>query len=181
MTDLDERILDAAIRSRTGWLDATMRVITEFGGFALLWVLGLTVALVWRLRVGDWIAARALAVVAATAWTSSHIIKWIVGRDRPDEVVRLVTATGSAFPSGHATQAAAMYGTLAALWMARSPGRPRRSGIVAVAAAVVVALLVGISRVYLGVHWTSDVVVGWLLGGTVVVLLAPRLTSTAVT
>jgi undecaprenyl-diphosphatase len=73
-----------------------------------------------------------------------------------------VTAHGLAFPSGHSAQAVALYGALA--WLAWELGRPRRTRIWACCAAAGIAFAVGLTRVYLGVHWPTDVVGGWLLG-----------------
>lgn len=177
MSGPDQPILEAIVDHRPDVLVAVMRAVTELGSFWFLWILGLTVAAIWRVRVGDWVAARVLAITAATAWSASHLLKWLVDRDRPAAAVRLVEATGSAFPSGHATQSAAMYGALAVLWTARHPEHGRSAfGI-----ATIIAIGVGISRIYLGVHWTSDVLAGWALGATVVVLLARRLVGGTVT
>ena len=113
----DQRILDVVVDHRSTGLDTAMRVVTEFGSFWVLWLIGIAVTIVWWRRFGDWLAARVLAITAGTAWASSNLIKWIVDRDRPPLGLRLVDATGSAFPSGHSTQSAAMYGAIAVLWV----------------------------------------------------------------
>ena len=150
----DQRILDVVVDHRSTGLDTAMRVVTEFGSFWVLWLIGIAVTIVWWRRFGDWLAARVLAITAGTAWASSNLIKWIVDRDRPPLGLRLVDATGSAFPSGHSTQSAAMYGAIAVLWAVHQPD-PRR-GRVALVLAGLVAVAVGLSRVYLGVHWSFD-------------------------
>src|SRR5207244_6591004 len=73
------------------------------------------------------------------------------------------TASGSSFPSGHATGTVAVYGMLAALLAASTPYWSRKVGLWAGAA--ILWLVVGITRLYLGVHWLSDVLGGYALGG----------------
>lgn len=169
----DHRILEFVIKHRTGWLDSTMRVVTSLGSFTVLTFVAVVAALVWRKRVGDWTALVLLALVAAIAWWSSNSLKLAFGRARPDLADRLVLAGGYSFPSGHATQSAAIWGTLALLAASRFPSH--RLSIWSAAATIAVS--VGVSRVYLGVHWFTDVIAGWALGAAVVGLAAAAIAS----
>ncbi len=90
----------------------------------------------------------------------ANLLKWIVRRDRPN-VVHLVHATGSSFPSGHSATAAVAYAAVA-LVLTRSARRRARG--LAAAAAVFIAVSVGASRALLGVHWLTDVVAGLAVG-----------------
>jgi undecaprenyl-diphosphatase len=117
----------------------------------------------WAYRRGKgW---RPLGVLAAAQGGSIllyDLIKVLVARPRPSVAPLITTASGFAFPSGHATQTVAVLGALAYL---ASGWTGHWSAKVALwAAAVVGALVVGLSRVYLGVHWPSDVIGGWALG-----------------
>jgi undecaprenyl-diphosphatase len=105
----------------------------------------------------------------------STLIKLIVARPRPPAFLALVDAAGYSFPSGHSTAAAAGWLSLALAFAARAPGRGRT--VVLVGTAMVIAGLVGLSRVYLGVHQPTDVLGGWCLGAlwVVAVLVAFRL------
>ncbi len=103
-----------------------------------------------------------IALSSAGAAVLVAVAKHLVGRARPPVVEHLVTAHGLAFPSGHAAQSVACYGAVA--WLAWELGGTRRVRAVAAIAAATLALAVGFSRVYLGVHWPSDVLSGWLLG-----------------
>jgi undecaprenyl-diphosphatase len=89
------------------------------------------------------------------------MIKIVVGRDRPTFDQVLAVATGGSFPSGHAMNSTIVYGTLFAL-SALAWSRPVRRRVATAASALVAAIAA--SRVYLGVHYPSDVVVGVLLG-----------------
>jgi undecaprenyl-diphosphatase len=77
-------------------------------------------------------------------------------------VEHLTHATSSSFPSGHATLSAVAYLTLG-LFLARVTDR-RRGKVIIISGAVFITMLVGASRVYLGVHWPSDVLAGWCIG-----------------
>jgi undecaprenyl-diphosphatase len=83
-------------------------------------------------------------------------------RARPDLVPHLVDAGGYSFPSGHATSSAVVYLTLASLAGQVTPNRAARRYLLVVAVLLVGAI--GCSRVYLGVHWPSDVLAGWSFG-----------------
>jgi undecaprenyl-diphosphatase len=84
------------------------------------------------------------------------------GRPRPDLVPHAVRVFTDSFPSGHSMMSAATYLTLGALLARVESYRPLKVYLVGLA--VLVSLVVGISRIYLGVHWPSDVLAGWSLG-----------------
>jgi undecaprenyl-diphosphatase len=92
----------------------------------------------------------------------SQGLKQLFGRERPELVYRAVEAANPSFPSGHAMLSAVVFLTLGALAARFAPRR--RVKALALGAAVLLSLRVGASRIYLGVHWTSDVLAGWSLG-----------------
>ncbi|MFD3804560.1 phosphatase PAP2 family protein [Streptomyces sp. NPDC058611] len=122
------------------------------------------VTLWWR---GDRQRALRVALAAVVASVVQQGLKALVGRERPQWPDPVDSAHYAAYPSGHAMTATVVCGML--LWLL--PGAtPRWAVASAWAVAVVSVLGVGFTRLYLGVHWTSDVLAGWLLGAAVVAL-----------
>jgi undecaprenyl-diphosphatase len=143
------------------WLLRTMVDFTALGGGAVL-------TLVTLLAAGYLLAKRksSLAMFLASSIAAGGILntvlKSIFVRDRPDVVPHLVEVSSASFPSGHAMNSAMVYLTLAALLV--SAERSRRVRIFLLAAAILLTLIVGFSRMYLGVHWPTDVLAGWAVG-----------------
>jgi membrane protein DedA with SNARE-associated domain/membrane-associated phospholipid phosphatase len=114
---------------------------------------------------GTWGSPRAALTLAAAfggAWALSGLMKSLVARPRPPVAVRLVATSSWSFPSGHATQAIAFYGCAAALTAATTNRWSTKATVWAGAVLVIVAI--GFSRLYLGVHWVTDVLGGYALG-----------------
>ncbi|MBL8770303.1 MAG: phosphatase PAP2 family protein [Phenylobacterium sp.] len=106
--------------------------------------------------------ALVMAVTVVLATLSSSASKAFFARPRPDLVPHEVYVYSGSFPSGHSTMAAACYLTVAMLIASLEPRR--RSKALAYSLAAFVLVTVGFSRVYLGVHWPTDVLAGWCLG-----------------
>lgn len=142
-------------------MDSVVRDITALGGWVIISLV--TFGVVGRLFLAGR-TRQAIVVLVAIAGAAFLVegIKDIVERPRPDLVPHGVTTYTHSFPSGHATGGAATYLTLGAL-LARFEPR-RRLKVFALSVAVIVTLLIGLSRIYLGVHWPSDVLAGWTLG-----------------
>ncbi|MGE4424934.1 MAG: phosphatase PAP2 family protein [Solirubrobacteraceae bacterium] len=145
-----------------GRSDATVdlaRAITLLGDFRVLLAGTLVLAVVAMTVRGRTAVVWALpAVSLIVAGALNPLLKAIVDRPRPPEVLHRVAESSPGFPSGHAAQSASAWLCLGlVLWASR------RSGI-AVAACVVVTTLVGVSRVVLAVHSPTDVVAGWAVG-----------------
>ncbi|MEU0739813.1 phosphatase PAP2 family protein [Streptomyces sp. NPDC006134] len=136
------------------WDPWTMRLLCAA---AVLW-------LGWRCAA--WWTAGWLAVTCALGTLLQQALKAAVGRPRPVWPDPVDSAHYAAFPSGHAMTATVVCGLL--LWLLHRHGAARALRLAALAVAVVSVAGVGLTRVWLGVHWTSDVVGGWLLGALVV-------------
>ncbi len=104
-----------------------------------------------------------LAVAVGGGAIISGILKGQFARPRPDIVPHLVPVSSGSFPSGHAMNSAIVYLTIAVL-VARSY-KESRTRLFIVGLAAIMTFTIGVSRVYLGVHWPSDVIAGWLVGG----------------
>jgi membrane protein DedA with SNARE-associated domain/membrane-associated phospholipid phosphatase len=159
---LDPPVQAFFVAHREAWLTHLMRAVTDLGGAALLIPLAVGAGLLWRWRTGIWRPLLLLASAYAGAWLLQISVKQLTHRPRPPAALALDAFSGYAFPSGHATDAAAVYGMLAALLAASTPRWSRKVTVWAVAAGLV--LLVGLSRVYLGGHWLTDVLGGFALG-----------------
>jgi undecaprenyl-diphosphatase len=147
-------------------LDAVVRAATEFGSVEVLAPLTVVAVLflAWRRhrREALFLAAAAIGSVAL-----NQALKLVFQRPRPQLAWAAVQPEYS-FPSGHAMNSLVVYGALAAIaWWLAGP----RAGRAAVALATVLALLIGTSRIYLGYHYLTDVVGGWLAGAAWLLLL----------
>lgn len=145
------------------WFDHAMADFTSLGSVSVLAVLTAGVAGVLFLR-RQWLEASLQALAFGGALAISQGLKLVFGRDRPPEIYRAAEVINSSFPSGHALLSAVVYLTLGAT-LARATSRPAVRAYV-MGVAVLLALLVGFTRVYLGVHWASDVLAGWCAGAS---------------
>jgi undecaprenyl-diphosphatase len=143
------------------WFEEAMRDITALGGTTVLTLI--TAAVIgFLLLIRKWGAA--LLVFASVAGGSliGSLLKLVFERSRPDLVPHGAQVYTASFPSNHAMLSAVTYLTLGAL-LARLEVDRRVKGYI-LAVSVLLTVIVGMSRVYLGVHWPTDVLAGWSLG-----------------
>ena len=166
---VDEAVYSFALGNRSSGLTHIAKVVTDSGTSPLLYPLIGYAGIVVRRRTGRWVPGLvAVAVVAVGVW-SRYELSRLVGDPRPPGQGRLVVVTGYSFPSGHAATSALVAGALAILlWSVLTD---RRARVAVCVAAATWAGLVALSRVYLGVHWISDLVGSWLLAGVWLVVL----------
>jgi undecaprenyl-diphosphatase len=161
--DFDREVLGILNAQQRPWLDTVMAVTSMFGSILLL--LPVALALAWRCyRSGRGAAALLLPVAVVGAWLLAHAGKLLVLRPRPDLYSALVAMPAdSSFPSAHAMQITAF----ALAWLLLAESRPAPAGVVV---AVLLVVMVALSRLYLQVHFPSDVVAGiiasaaWVIG-----------------
>ncbi|AFK56498.1 phosphatase PAP2 family protein [Tistrella mobilis] len=143
------------------WLETGFADLTALGSTTVLGLMTLVVVgylLIRRSRAAALTVA--LSVIGGTVL--SFGLKLVFERPRPDLVAHLVEVQTASFPSAHAMLSATTYLTLGAL-LARFEDRRRLKSYV-LAVAIGLTFLVGISRIYLGVHWPTDVIAGWCAG-----------------
>jgi undecaprenyl-diphosphatase len=166
--DLDSRLL-LALRDPAnlaspigpGWLEEAARDITGLGGYTILTIIT-WVTWAYLMMVGKRGAALLVLVSVIGGTLLSNGLKLGFERPRPDLVPHATQVYTASFPSGHAMLSAVTYLTLGALLTRVEKSRKVKAFIMVLA--VLITVLVGASRVYLGVHWPSDVVAGWSVG-----------------
>jgi undecaprenyl-diphosphatase len=164
----DRAVLGETLQARSAELTGLATAITTIGNTASMGLLATLVGL-WLIRRRRGVDA--LFVVGTMAGASALFtgIKRLLDRPRPPLADRLVVVSNESLPSGHATMAVAVLGSLVVLAWHRRGAMARVAMVAAVAGW---AGAVGLTRVYLGVHWFSDVLAGWLVGGAWLALCA---------
>ena len=161
--------VDPSIPIGPRWFNTAMLDITAVGGTAVISAIATFVAgyLAVTRKIG-----LALFVVLAVSGGAilSTLLKSFFNRPRPDLVARLVDVNSASFPSGHAMNSAVIYLTLGVL-LANTHTEPAVR-IYILSVAIILTLMIGFSRVYLGVHWPSDVLAGWTIGASWALLCA---------
>ncbi len=143
------------------WLEDFARDITALGSPAVLGLFVL-IATGFLLLIGQRFFALYMLVSTVAGTFVVTILKEVFGRSRPTLMSDVMYVDSASFPSGHAMLSAVVYLTLGALIARLVPGITLKLYVMAVA--VILTGLVGLSRVYLGVHWPSDVLAGWAAG-----------------
>ena len=155
------------------WLAEAGRDVTGLGGVVVLTLVTLAVAGFLRIIRGYRMLIL-LLVTTTTGIALSMLLKEFFSRERPNIVPHLSHVYTSSFPSGHSMMSAVVYLTLASVVAATLTQRPLKIYVFAIAFTLII--LVGLSRVYMGVHYPTDVLAGWT-AGIVWALLAGKITS----
>jgi undecaprenyl-diphosphatase len=159
----DSRAFDKAVLlwihdSVSDWLNEPMRLVTALGYFYIVVPL-MVVAIFVFYRRGWWLSAVLLAVSTGGSIVLTTVLKGVFQRARPELFDSGYQASFYSFPSGHATVAVGFYGMLTVILAYRLRGLARWAVAVS---GVLVVLLIGFSRLYLGVHYPTDVLAGYL-------------------
>ena len=153
--------LDPAVPLGPRWLEQVARDVTSLGSVTVLVLLTVAVAGYLLLIHRRALAALMLASIGGGSLLSA-LLKGAFGIPRPDVVPHAVEAYTTSFPSGHAMLSAVTYLTLAALLAGAQ--EQARVKVYLIVVAIALAVLVGVSRIYLAVHWPTDVLAGWCVG-----------------
>ncbi|PWT72670.1 MAG: hypothetical protein C5B60_09295 [Chloroflexi bacterium] len=165
---IDRRIINLVATLRTPTLDQVMYLITFLGSVQTIVVLTAVVVLV-ALVAGRPRSAVLVVLAVVAGALFFELVKLLVQRPRPLLEDARIVQGGFSFPSGHSTVSATLYGTVAYL-LIRNLRQNRWKVLIGVATALLV-LAIGVSRIYLGVHYPSDVLAGWAAGALWVVLV----------
>jgi undecaprenyl-diphosphatase len=172
---MDRDLWEFFVGHRPGWIVDFAKVLAFVGDETVLLPVTLLIAIVMLVRGLRTVAGLSPFIVMLSTSVVVALTKSLIGRERPPLAQRLVEVGSASMPSGHAAFAAAL---ATVVWMTSE--RHPQAGTLKVCAATV-AVAAGVARMVLGVHWASDVALGWLLGcvlgAGVVVLLRRRLQS----
>lgn len=161
----DPGLTENFIDHRTAILSKVAQTITFFGSVPVLTALTVLVCALLRILTRRWRPTVILAVGMAGAAGLTYGLKVLIGRHRPDSSLVIGTIdTGFSFPSGHTLSSTVFFVLLAALlWYSNFSRKVKIAGAIV---AVVLSIAMGLSRVYLGYHWATDVLAGWTVALT---------------
>ncbi|OUE24165.1 phosphatase PAP2 family protein [Clavibacter michiganensis] len=177
---LDQPILQAMLGIRTPWLNAAATAYTDVAGVVIMPIIAVVTMLFLGLRRRSWTPVILILAAGGGSLLLTIAGKEIIGRARPDLADAVPPyETSPSFPSGHTLNAVAITGIIAYLLLLRQHRRVTR--VLSVTVAVVFSVTIGISRVYLGHHWFTDVLAAFFLSGAwlALVITAHRLYLTA--
>ena len=173
-------VFDDAVRfffydMRSGALTSAAKAMTYLGNWQSVTVLCIILLIIkpTRIRYGIPVSAGAIFVTVI-----NKIIKNLVRRERPDQIYHLIKQGGYSFPSGHSITSMFVFGML--IYLVRVNVQDRTAANILTVIIAVPMVCIGLSRIYLGVHYPSDVLAGWALGVAVmmvVIEIADRLHS----
>jgi undecaprenyl-diphosphatase len=166
---MDSAILLAVAKKRTPWLTIAAVDVTALGSITLV-VLFSAFTLIVLLALRDRLGVLQLLAGSAGAGVLTLVTKNIIERIRPEEAQQLIVVSGFSYPSGHSVSTSALYLTIAIIAGRHVQHSDARAAIFLAVSAVLV--MVGASRVYLGVHYATDVVSGISLGAAWALVLA---------
>lgn len=165
----DQRVTEWVVERRTASADAIAHTVTLLGNTAVLAAVMVVVAFI-LIRAGARAEAIALVAGSVLGYLAMVTIKHAVARHRPPVDGRLLDIHTYSFPSGHAMMSMIVYGLVAVVAHRTSAWVGRHSWVVI--AAPILSIAIGLTRIYLGVHWTTDVICGWLIGAAWVAAVA---------
>ena len=161
-SSIDSGVHDFFVDHRPNWVVDIAKFLDRFGSSEILLVVAVIIAVTWLARVRTTKLAIAVPTSIVVNMVIVAVLKKMVDRPRPDIAQQLVEATSASLPSGHTASAAALV-TAILLVRSRTTDNSRRWTVLDYTL-VAFALVSGVARLVLGVHWLSDVLAGWFIG-----------------
>ena len=153
-------------------MNTIMIFITYLGNWQTIVGLGVVaLVILWLLRKKQ--EAGFLAIALISGEIIKELLKFLIHRERPDESLVLIQESGYSFPSGHAFMSVIFYGMIC--YFIYQACKNNWQKIILLIATIIPVFLVGYSRIYFGVHWVSDVLAGWLIGGAMLAFFIVKL------
>ena len=152
---------DLAVPIGPRWFQEMVRDVSALGATGILTLIVIAVA-GYLLVVGSTRQAIFLVVAVSAGTLINRLLKLVIARPRPDIVPHSTYVSNESFPSGHAANSAIVYLVLGMMLAGQVKSHAGKMYVLAVC--VFITIIVGLSRIYLGVHWPSDVIAGWLVG-----------------
>jgi membrane-associated phospholipid phosphatase len=167
----DPQLTADVVAHRTAGMSKLAHALTFIGNVSVLTILTVVVAVLLRILTHRWRPAVILVIGMAGAATLTYTLKVLISRHRPDASIVLGAVNhGFSFPSGHSLSSAVFFLLLAGLLWYTDVSRAVK--LAGTAAAIVLTIGIGLSRVYLGYHWATDVLAGWTIALTWLCLIA---------
>lgn len=162
----DDPVRNFFYNLRAEWLTPVVKVITYLGNWQSITILCLILLFIKSTRK---IYGIPVSIGAVTVTVLNKIIKSLVSRPRPDDIIHLVHAGGFSFPSGHSITSMCVFGMLIYL-IRRNVKNKKKADLFTIILAIPM-VCIGLSRIYLGVHYPTDVLAGWCLGIIIIILV----------
>ncbi len=165
-----EPAFDTAVREffyslRSEWLDPLVIALTHLGDTKVVIVFCLILLIIPKTRIRYGIPVSAAAIIASSL---NHSIKGIFMRPRPDTMYHIIEQGGWSFPSGHSITSLVVFGLL--IWLVRYYVSNRKIANILTVILMIPCFGIGLSRIYVGVHYPTDVLGGWCLGIIILVI-----------
>ena len=161
LSTVDPAITAWFVDHRSSALTVAGKAVSDAGSTTAMGVLAV-LAVAWLAWSRHWPQAGAVAAAALGAAVIGQVMKHVLDRARPPRIDHLVVATSPSLPSGHALGSIVVLGVLTAVAFGVVRRRVHRAAVAMLIGVIIAA--VGLSRLYLGVHWVTDVLTAWLVG-----------------
>ncbi len=172
MFQIDLGIMNFIIAFRSEWLTKALVFFTYLGDWQVIIGLGIIAIIILGLLREKW-KIFFLAAALISGEVIKELLKFLIHRQRPDAVFSLLPENGYAFPSGHAVMSVIFYGMVG--YFIYQACKKKWQRIILLVATAILVFLIGYSRIYLGVHWISDILAGWLIGGVILAFFIVKL------